>query len=235
MSVVKIKQLAGPVDATKGASIVFDNGVPRWSSTVTSALLLPAGDTASRPSTSANGMLRYNSTTDKLETYENGSWVDVRSATFASLTDGPGVLQANKLVATNSSGTALEYIDKPVVKPTLTKYSFRLNFNGNSDGSPSSYQDVPNGWAIALNTSTVVVTHNKGARPVFVFSHGKTTTASATTWGMVDAETFNFRVPTQSTFHTAYDLNTVRFNSVTNSFFATATTGYGIVDIWFLE
>ena len=43
----------------------------------TAALTHPSGTTAQRPSTGVNGMIRYNSTLNEFEGYENGSWVSM--------------------------------------------------------------------------------------------------------------------------------------------------------------
>ena len=44
------------------------------------AIRVASGTTAERPSTGINGMVRYNTTTNKIETYENGGWVNIVSA-----------------------------------------------------------------------------------------------------------------------------------------------------------
>lgn len=43
----------------------------------TDSVLLPRGTTAERPGTPVNGMIRYNSTNNKFEAYENGAWTNV--------------------------------------------------------------------------------------------------------------------------------------------------------------
>ena len=48
------------------------------------SVLLPAGDTASRPGTPANGMIRYNTDNSVLEHYIGGSWKNVASEDFAT-------------------------------------------------------------------------------------------------------------------------------------------------------
>ncbi len=43
----------------------------------TDAIVVPQGTTGERPGTGENGMLRYNTTTSKLEGYESGAWIDL--------------------------------------------------------------------------------------------------------------------------------------------------------------
>ncbi len=66
-----------------GGKFVIDPAIPATQLTARSVLdigaatdsvVLPSGTTAQRPSTGVNGMIRYNSTTNELEGYENGSW-----------------------------------------------------------------------------------------------------------------------------------------------------------------
>ena len=110
MSQVKIKQLLGPVGSNQGSLVVYDSGVSRWSSDLSSAILLPSGDTSSRPSTPANGMMRFNTDLNLVETYENIHWIASGNiSTFAALVDGPGTLQANMGIKVNSLGTSLQY------------------------------------------------------------------------------------------------------------------------------
>ena len=47
------------------------------SSSSTTAIQLPSGTTAQRPGVPANGMLRYNTDTSKIEAYAGGVWVDL--------------------------------------------------------------------------------------------------------------------------------------------------------------
>ena len=110
MSQVKIKQLLGPVGTNQGSLVVYDSRVSCWSSDISSAILLPRGDSLSRPSNPANGMLRYNTDLNLVETYENNNWIASGNiSTFATLSDGPGSLQAGMGIKVNSLGTALQY------------------------------------------------------------------------------------------------------------------------------
>jgi hypothetical protein len=79
--------LAGTLAAANGgtgnvAPANYDILVGRASSytlstSMTSAIQLPAGINGQRPGVPVNGMLRYNSDTGKIEAYANGSWVDL--------------------------------------------------------------------------------------------------------------------------------------------------------------
>ena len=43
----------------------------------TGAFTVPVGNTAQRPSPAVNGMIRYNTTTLKLEGYVNSAWINI--------------------------------------------------------------------------------------------------------------------------------------------------------------
>ena len=57
--------------------LVGRSGSYSLSSSMASAMQLPAGTTAQRPGSPVNGMLRYNSDTSKIEAYAGGAWVDL--------------------------------------------------------------------------------------------------------------------------------------------------------------
>jgi hypothetical protein len=50
----------------------------------TGAITVPVGNTAQRPSSPANGMIRYNSSTNGLEGYILGSWTAIKSGTYTA-------------------------------------------------------------------------------------------------------------------------------------------------------
>ena len=79
MSLLKIKQINGPAGGNQGATIVFDNNKPQWSSDLASGLLLPKGNQAARPGTPVEGLIRYNTSINKIEAYEGGEWKQVIS------------------------------------------------------------------------------------------------------------------------------------------------------------
>ena len=57
--------------------LVGRSGSYTLSSGMTSAMQLPAGTGAQQPGVPVNGMIRYNSTTSKVEAYAGGAWVDL--------------------------------------------------------------------------------------------------------------------------------------------------------------
>ena len=104
----------------------------------TKGIVLPQGTTAQRPTPALNGTLRYNTTTNKFEFYENGAWANAGggSITTGNLLQGTGVLvtggtgrlvngdstvalqanlqplatlAANSLMGVNAAGTLAEY------------------------------------------------------------------------------------------------------------------------------
>jgi hypothetical protein len=99
------------VDATAntasfGSSTQTVNAVVAFNST--NSILLPAGTQGQRPATGVTGMLRFNSTTNSIEIYNNSAWIGVGSTVFTVITDqqfnGDGATTAFTLA--NSSTTA---------------------------------------------------------------------------------------------------------------------------------
>ena len=64
-------------------SLVFDPTGVGFYDTGTGALGLPSGTTAQRPSSPVNGYMRYNTTTNSIESYVNGSWNVTSAGTYA--------------------------------------------------------------------------------------------------------------------------------------------------------
>ncbi|HEY0906250.1 MAG TPA: hypothetical protein VGE17_03555, partial [Methylophilus sp.] len=65
----------------------------------TGALTLPIGNTTNRPASPVNGMIRYNSTSNKFEGYQNGSWQDILTSAVAG-----GAASPNRGIQFNSGG-----------------------------------------------------------------------------------------------------------------------------------
>lgn len=63
-----------------GGSIYGDMSTGNLTLAGTAALTLPRGDTSQRPGTAVEGMIRYNSQTDKFEGYQASAWQDIITA-----------------------------------------------------------------------------------------------------------------------------------------------------------
>ncbi|MCM2282619.1 MAG: hypothetical protein NDI61_12320, partial [Bdellovibrionaceae bacterium] len=73
----------------------------------TDSLLIPRGTTAQQPGTPVNGMMRYNSTTNKFEARENGVWVNMIGGGAGGITSFNGLSDATQTFAVpGTSGTA---------------------------------------------------------------------------------------------------------------------------------
>lgn len=55
----------------------------------TNAMIVPKGTEAERPASFINGMIRYNTTDNQLEAYQNGSWREIR---FKEPNQDPGIV-----------------------------------------------------------------------------------------------------------------------------------------------
>jgi hypothetical protein len=66
-----------PFKARKGLAVNTDIALTTVHIASNDAILLPAGATADRPASLANGMLRYNTTTSLFEGYANSAWANL--------------------------------------------------------------------------------------------------------------------------------------------------------------
>jgi len=86
LSAITITGTANQIAVTNGSSspvigIVNNPVIPGGGS-----ITIPTGGTASRPSSPANGMMRYNSDTNVIEGYINSSWQTISTAIIAGVT-----------------------------------------------------------------------------------------------------------------------------------------------------
>ncbi|WP_413612267.1 beta strand repeat-containing protein [Bdellovibrio sp. HCB-110] len=108
------------------------------------AVRLPNGTTAEQPASPANGMLRYNTTTNFAEVYQNGAWV--------SLTTSAG----GSNVTTNSSGAV-------TVAAGGTNQNVTLQASGTGVVTSSSVMTLTGGQAsTASNNGALVVSGGVG-------------------------------------------------------------------------
>ena len=94
------RRVGGPENSGSGHFLVCDG--TNWHliigyDTETGTVRLSTGETSQRPSSPVNGMLRYNSQTDKFEGYQAGSWQDI-------ITAAAGAGGADRQIQFNNAG-----------------------------------------------------------------------------------------------------------------------------------
>ncbi len=111
MSLLKLKQIAGPVSGAEGSFVSFNGTTPVWSSALTTGITIPSGTTAERPQTPTAGMIRFNTETNEVEAFDGTEWVSLQTGSFTDLTDVPSSYtgEEGKLVRVNAAGTGLEF------------------------------------------------------------------------------------------------------------------------------
>ena len=112
---------AGTGTASFGSSTQVTNAIVAFNST--NSILTPVGNTAQRPSVGVTGMLRFNTTTDALEIYDNDSWASVGTPVFTVIADeqfnGDGSTVAFTLGSTQTTNSCIVSINGVVQIPTL--------------------------------------------------------------------------------------------------------------------
>ena len=112
---------AGTGTASFGASTQVTNAIVNFATTT--SFKTPVGNTAQRPSVGVTGMLRFNTTTDALEIYNNTEWESVGVPVFTVIADqqfsGNGVQVAFTLNSTQTTNSCIVSINGVVQIPTL--------------------------------------------------------------------------------------------------------------------
>lgn len=140
----------------------------------TNVMLVPKGTEAERPSSPNNGHLRYNTTDDQFEAYQDGAWRELR---FKEPNQDPGITQQNL-----GNGDATETVFGPlasgdadypvpaaaqnvlvlvenVFQISGTNYTLEQSVSGSLTGPNSPYAD---GWYIKFTSAP------DAARPITV-------------------------------------------------------------------
>jgi len=143
----------------------------------TNVMLVPKGTEGERPSSPNNGHLRYNTTDDQFEAYQNGAWRELR---FKEPNQDPGITQQNL-----GNGDATETVFGPlasgdadypvpaaaqnvlvlvenVFQISGTNYTLEQSVSGSLAGPSGTYAD---GWYIVFTSPPdlarpITVLHN---------------------------------------------------------------------------
>jgi hypothetical protein len=112
---------AGTGTASFGSATQTVNAVVAFNST--NSILAPVGNTAQRPATGVTGMLRFNTTNNAVEVYDNSQWVSVGVPVFTVIDDeqfaGDGSTLAFTLGSTQTTNSCIVSINGVVQIPTL--------------------------------------------------------------------------------------------------------------------
>jgi hypothetical protein len=105
--------------ASFGSNAQTVNAIVAFNST--NSILLPVGITGQRPGTGVTGMLRFNTTSNSLEVYNNSTWLAVGATTFTVIADeqfnGDGVTVAFTLSSTQTTNSCIVSINGVVQIP----------------------------------------------------------------------------------------------------------------------
>ena len=112
-----------PVDSTV---MIASNSIVACSvltMNATTSFVVPTGNTAQRPSSTYTGMVRFNTTQNNLEIYDNNAWTPVGSTEFTVISDqqfaGDGATVAFTLSSTQTTNSCIVSINGVVQIPTL--------------------------------------------------------------------------------------------------------------------
>lgn len=139
----------------------------------TEAIIVPKGTTAERPSTGINGQLRYNTTINIFEVYENSSWKALRyneptpvGITQQNLGTGDGTETTFGTLNSNDTNYPVPATAQSVI--VLVENVFQIaTTNYTLVQNPSSGPNAPyaSGWYIVFSTAVptgkpITVLHN---------------------------------------------------------------------------
>jgi hypothetical protein len=166
---------AGTGTASFGSSTQTTNAIAAFN--VTSSILLPVGNLVQRPGTGVTGMMRFNSTTNSLEIFNNTDWIGVGSTIFTVITDqqfnGDGVNVAFTLANASTTASTIVSINGVLQIPTSAYSVANVTLTFTEAPAPGDLIDV----RALTTTSTVTSIQNvSGNASISVSDTSKTIT-----------------------------------------------------------
>jgi filamentous hemagglutinin len=182
---------AGANTASFGASTQVTNAIVNFATTT--SIKLPAGNTVQRPATGVTGMIRFNSTTNGIEIYNNTEWIAVGSTIFTVIADqqfnGDGSTVAFTLSSSQTTNSCIVSINGVVQIPTsaYSVSSTTLTFTE----APAS-GDLIDVRQLTTTTSVVNIVNGNGNAEVAVSdtSNVVAVTGSMSIAGSITASSF---------------------------------------------
>jgi hypothetical protein len=158
---------AGTGTASFGASTQVTNAIVNFATTT--SIKTPVGNTAQRPGTGVTGMLRFNTTSNALEVYDNSAWTSVGVPVFTVIGDqqfnGDGSTVAFTLSSTQTTNSCIVSINGVVQIPTLA-YSVSTTTLTFTEAPASG--DVIDVRQITTTTSVTSISNSPGNAVVAV-------------------------------------------------------------------
>jgi hypothetical protein len=163
---------AGTGTASFGSDTQTINAIVAFNATT--SILAPVGNTAQRPATGVTGMVRFNTTNNNLELYDNSQWTAVGAPEFTVITNeqffGDGSTVAFTLGSTQTTNSCIVSING-VVQIPITAYSVA----GTDPTCVLTFTEAPaQGDAIEVRqittTTTVTSISNSGGNAVIATS-----------------------------------------------------------------
>jgi len=147
-----------PVDSTV---LIASNSIVACSvltMNATTSFVVPTGNTAQRPSSTYTGMVRFNTTQNNLEIYDNNAWTPVGSTEFTVISDqqfnGDGATVNFTLSSTQTTNSCIVSINGVVQIPTLA-----YSVSGTNPTCVLTFTEAPaNGDVIDVRQITTTVT-----------------------------------------------------------------------------
>lgn len=152
---------AGTGTASFGSATQTTNALVSFNSST--SILLPVGNTSVRPSVGATGMLRFNTTNNGLEIYDNSEWTPVGTTTFTVIADeqfnGDGSTVAFTLASEQTTNSCLVSINGVVQIPT-SAYSVSTTTLTFTEAPAAG--DLIDVREITTTTSVTAISNNSG-------------------------------------------------------------------------
>jgi hypothetical protein len=144
----------GTSTQTTGALVAFNTST---------SVLMPVGNTAQRPGTGVTGMLRFNSTTDSLEVYDNAEWSSVGVPVFTVIADeqfnGDGSTLVFTLGSEQTTASCIVSINGVVQLPTISYSVTSTTLTFTEAPQPGDIIDVRQ---ITTTTSVTSISNSPG-------------------------------------------------------------------------
>ena len=158
---------AGTGTASFGSSTQVTNAIVNFATTT--SIKAPVGNTAQRPATGVTGMMRFNTTSNALEVYDNSAWTSVGVPVFTVIDDqqfaGDGTTVAFTLGSSQTTNSCIVSINGVVQIPSL---AYSVSTTTLTFTEAPAVGDVIDVRQITTTTTVTSITNSSGNAVVSV-------------------------------------------------------------------